>query len=225
MIQRIFRRIRPTSDQTAQQVKTTTLLGWYMRKGFAPAIRGALQRWRFNRAGRTLFLGSHTRISYARFVSFGEACYLGDNTRMLAFSRDGVHIGNRVTIRENGWIQCSSSPANPGEGLWIGDGTYIGPGVVIGVGGAIRIGQNVQLGSGVTIIAENHESGPEGPSATEVTRKGVQLGDRVWLGHRATVLDGVTLGDGCIVGAGAVVTKSFPPGTTVVGVPARAVEK
>ncbi|WP_377299747.1 CatB-related O-acetyltransferase [Rhizobium sp. SGZ-381] len=47
------------------------------------------------------------------------------------------------------------------------------------------------------------------------------VGNDVWIGVRAVVLDGVTIGDGAIVAAGAVVTKDVAPYTIVGGVPAR----
>jgi maltose O-acetyltransferase len=48
----------------------------------------------------------------------------------------------------------------------------------------------------------------------------VVIGDRVWIGLRALVLGGVTIGEGAIVAAGAVVTKDVAPYTIVAGVPA-----
>ena len=47
------------------------------------------------------------------------------------------------------------------------------------------------------------------------------IGDRASIGNGATIIGGVTLGDDVTVGSGAVVTKSFGSGVTVVGVPAR----
>ena len=47
----------------------------------------------------------------------------------------------------------------------------------------------------------------------------------VWIGANATVLPGVRLGEGAIVGAGAVVTSDVPPGTLVLGVPARVIRE
>lgn len=49
----------------------------------------------------------------------------------------------------------------------------------------------------------------------------VKVGNDVWIGDRAVVMDGVTIGDGAIVGACAVVTKDVPPYAIVAGVPAR----
>ncbi len=56
----------------------------------------------------------------------------------------------------------------------------------------------------------------EGLSKGDIT-----VGDDVWLGCRATVLSGVSIGQGAVVAAGAVVTKDVPPYAIVGGVPAR----
>jgi acetyltransferase-like isoleucine patch superfamily enzyme len=51
----------------------------------------------------------------------------------------------------------------------------------------------------------------------------VVIEDRVWIGSRAIILKGVTLGHDSVVGAGAVVTRSVPPGSVVVGPAAQVV--
>src|SRR5205814_260457 len=56
-------------------------------------------------------------------------------------------------------------------------------------------------------------------------RAPVAIGDRVWIGLRAIVLKGVTIGDGAVVAASAVVTRDVPPATLVAGVPARVVRE
>ena len=50
------------------------------------------------------------------------------------------------------------------------------------------------------------------------------IGNDVWIGLNATILDGVTIGDGAIVAAGAVVTKDVPPYAVVGGVPAKIIK-
>jgi acetyltransferase-like isoleucine patch superfamily enzyme len=57
------------------------------------------------------------------------------------------------------------------------------------------------------------------------TRGDVVIGSDVWLGARVFVGAGVTIGDGCVVSAGSVVSRSLPPGSIAVGVPARVVRR
>jgi virginiamycin A acetyltransferase len=53
----------------------------------------------------------------------------------------------------------------------------------------------------------------------------VTVGNDVWIGHRAILFGGITVGDGAIIGAGAVVTRNVEPYSIVAGVPARAIRK
>lgn len=52
----------------------------------------------------------------------------------------------------------------------------------------------------------------------------VEIGNDVWIGARATILEGVTIGDGAVVAAGAIVTKDVPPYAIVGGVPAKIIK-
>ena len=51
----------------------------------------------------------------------------------------------------------------------------------------------------------------------------VKIGNDVWIGARATILEHVTIGDGAVVASGAVVTKDVPPYAIVGGVPAKVI--
>ena len=51
------------------------------------------------------------------------------------------------------------------------------------------------------------------------------VGNDVWIGYRAIILSGVTIGDGAVIGAGAIVTKDVPPYGIAVGNPARVIRK
>jgi hypothetical protein len=56
----------------------------------------------------------------------------------------------------------------------------------------------------------------------DATEKGeIAIGSDVWIGTRAMILSGVTIGHGAVVAAGAVVTRDVPPYAIVAGVPAR----
>jgi acetyltransferase-like isoleucine patch superfamily enzyme len=82
----------------------------------------------------------------------------------------------------------------------------------------IRTGSNVSIGPEATILTLGHDP----RSATFEDRGGdVVIGDRVWIGYRAIVLPGVTIGEGAVVGAGSVVTKNVEPYAIMAGNPAR----
>jgi len=53
----------------------------------------------------------------------------------------------------------------------------------------------------------------------------LKIGNDVWVGQSAMLMEGITIGDGAVVGAGAVVTKDVPPYTIVGGVPAKEIKK
>lgn len=53
----------------------------------------------------------------------------------------------------------------------------------------------------------------------------VTIGNHVWIGTRAIIMKGVTIGDGAIIAAGAVVTKDVPKNAIVAGVPARVIKE
>ncbi len=82
----------------------------------------------------------------------------------------------------------------------------------------IKIGDNFFFASGVKIISANHQTGN---LDEHVFAEPIRIGSDCWLGANAVILPGVQLGDRVIVGAGSVVTKSFPDGAVIAGVPAR----
>ena len=86
---------------------------------------------------------------------------------------------------------------------------------------AIELGDNCQVGPLVQIHTADHpRDRPLRPQGYE-SGVPVRIGSNVWIGGGAIVLPGVSIGDDAIVGAGSVVTRNVPPGTTVVGNPAR----
>ncbi len=86
-----------------------------------------------------------------------------------------------------------------------------------GVNG-IEIGEGTLFAPGVKIISGNHN---REDYDRWVPAEPIRIGPHCWLGANAVILPGVQLGPRVVVGAGAVVTKSFPEGSVVAGVPAR----
>ena len=83
---------------------------------------------------------------------------------------------------------------------------------------AIRTGDDVSIGPEAAILTLGHD-----PQSTTFEDHGgeVIVGNKVWIGFRAIILPGVTVGEGAVVAAGAVVSKSVDPFSIVAGVPAR----
>ncbi|WP_424006337.1 sugar O-acetyltransferase [Haloferax denitrificans] len=89
----------------------------------------------------------------------------------------------------------------------------------------ITIGDNCQLGPGVHVYTATHPLDAaeriKGPESGEP----VTIGDNAWLGGRAVVNPGVTVGDDAVVASGAVVTKDVPDSVVVGGNPARVIKR
>ena len=93
----------------------------------------------------------------------------------------------------------------------------------------ITIGRGVLTGKWVTITDNSHGTSMEisegkPPCERKLYSKGeVVIEDNVWIGDKATILPGVTIGRNSIVGANSVVTKPVPPNSVVAGNPARVI--
>ena len=85
--------------------------------------------------------------------------------------------------------------------------------------GGIVIGNGVLIGHNVSILTLNHDERPE--FRQNIYPKPIKIGENVWIGSNATILQGVTIGDGAIIGANAVVTKDIPQNSIVAGIPAK----
>lgn len=91
----------------------------------------------------------------------------------------------------------------------------------------IRIGENSTLAYQTTILTSADPNGPHNLlyKIYGSIKKSVIIGDNTWIGARAVILPGVTIGNCCVVAAGSVVTKNVPDYTLVAGVPAKEMKK
>jgi len=100
-------------------------------------------------------------------------------------------------------------------GAVIGPGLFIDHGMGVVIGETAEIGEDVTLYHGVTLGGVSLEKGKRHPT----------IGDRVVIGAGAKVLGNITIGADSRVGANAVVVKSVPPNSVVVGVPGQIVRR
>lgn len=109
-----------------------------------------------------------------------------------------------------------------GYNIHLEDDVFLNFGCIVLDVMTVRIGPGTQVGPGVQILTADHPRDPRQRAAMLEFGRPVTIGRNVWIGAGALILPGVTIGDDAIVGAGSVVARDVPEGTTVVGVPARA---
>lgn len=157
-------------------------------------------------------LGKHSRICVGCEITGGKKIVIGANTiveknTILAVQKSCkkqlLKVGDNVTIGESSNFSCFDK---------------------------IEIGNDVLFGRRVTIIDNSHgffnkEYLSVPPRLRHLESKGpIIIGDKCWIGEKVTILSGVTIGRCSVIGAGAVVTKSIPPYSLAVGVPAKVIK-
>jgi acetyltransferase-like isoleucine patch superfamily enzyme len=87
----------------------------------------------------------------------------------------------------------------------------------------VRVGNHGLFAAQTYLVGGGHDfDDPEKPVLEQQrSSRGIELGDNVWLGTGAKVLDGVRIGRNVVVGAGSVVRDDLPDGVIAAGVPAR----
>lgn len=163
--------------------------------------------------------GWNGRLQLARILLAPLPPYVGSRARVRLLRAVGFRgIDPSVVM----W----ALPQITGQGdiygrLHIGPVCRFNVGCFLNLGDHIHIGRYVGFGQQVMVLTETHAIGGPEYRSGPLTPKPVHIGDGCWIGARATILPGVTIGAGAVVAAGAVVGKDVPPHTLVGGVPAK----
>ncbi len=132
---------------------------------------------------------------------------------------------NHVVCSSDKKVKLVIWSAGEGEGsIKIGDYCLISPGVRITSASEIVIGDNCMLANEAYITDADWHGIYDRLAAIGNTAP-VVLKENVWIGDRATVCKGVTIGENSIIGAGAVVISDVPANTVAAGNPARVVKE
>lgn len=150
---------------------------------------------------RDVKLGRGVKIFHRNLVNL-YGCKIRMGTKIAAFVeiQKGVSIGKNCKIEPFVFIP---------EGVTIEDGVFIGPHVCF---------TNDKYPRAINPDGSLKES-KDWTITPTLVKKGASIG------AGSVILPGVTIGEGATVGAGSVVTKDVPPGTTVLGNPARIQKK
>jgi acetyltransferase-like isoleucine patch superfamily enzyme len=107
------------------------------------------------------------------------------------------------------------------RGVAIGRNSWINRDCTLDVRSGLTIGDNVSISPEVMILGGSHDYND--PGFCYVDAGPVTIEDHVWIGSRAMILPGITVGRGAVVAAGSIVTKNVAPMMVVAGVPAKPV--
>jgi acetyltransferase-like isoleucine patch superfamily enzyme len=160
---------------------------------------------------RARFLGRPIRIAGRSWVAVRSTVRAG--------------VGGQISMGARCEVHPYAMLLAYGGSISLGDDCSVNPFAILYGQGGLRIGNGVRIAAHVVIIPANHDAGAKNVRLLDagLRTKGITIEDDVWIGAGARILDGVCVGRGAVVGAGAVVTRSVPPGVTVVGVPAKAI--
>ncbi len=164
------------------------------------------------------------RTGAHRLAAFGPNSLIEPPATLLSPHR--IEIGDNVLLHRDAFLSVveEHNGRRYDPHLRIGRGTNFGRNLWVSCVGSIDIGEEVLAGHNVLITDTYHSY--EDPDVSIVRQpmappRAVVIGDGCILGPHVAVLAGVTIGARSFVSAGAVVTKSVPPNSVVVGNPAR----
>lgn len=157
------------------------------------------------------------RLYVANLVSALSPATRGFALRRGLYRWSGVSIGDGAQLC--GGVRLDNIHVRIGADTWVGGESRI----VGGERSCVVVGDRCDLGPQVLLVAGTHELGPRRRRAGTGRARPIVIGNGTWVGARATVLAGATVGEGCVIAAGALVTADVADDTIVGGVPARTI--
>lgn len=159
----------------------------------------------FDNIGRGLSI-----VSPRHFEIFGSRITAGKHLHIICDKNKTVQI-------------CTWQSKQQDGSLTIGDHVLISPGVQISAAEEIYIGNNCMI-AGEAIISDSDWHGTYNRVRPFRCSKAVHIQNNVWIGQRAIIGKGVTIGENSIIAAGSVVVSDVGPNTIVGGNPAKQIK-
>jgi len=186
-------------------------LGLVLRKLLYPLLLGSV--------GRGVVFGQDVVLRHPHKIRLGDGVTVDDLVVLDAkgTSNRGIDVGRGVFLGRGTILSCKDGD------IAIGDHGNFGFHCEVFSGSSVTVGKHGLFAAQSYLVGGGHEFEREGLAVIDQPRssRGIVLGDNVWLGTGAKVLDGVTIGSDVVVGANAVVNADLPDGAIAAGVPAR----
>jgi acetyltransferase-like isoleucine patch superfamily enzyme len=132
----------------------------------------------------------------------------------------GIQLGPHAEVLMGVYVSSFGPRAIRRSNIRIGRNSRINRRCTLDLRGGLTIGDNVSISPEVMFLAASHDINDS--RFGNVTRP-ISIEDHAFIGTRAMILPGVTVGRGAVVTAGSLVSRDVAPMTIVAGVPARRV--
>lgn len=174
----------------------------------------------------TKFFSVWLKTTYP-FHSIGRDVSIHPTVSINRRMAPAISIGNSVMIRKDAWLNTFDIEDVIGPTIVIEDGCLIGAGNVISAKNRIHIERDVIMAKYVLIQDHNHAYED---LAAPIKVQGLTSGGRIrieqgcWIGQGAAIVcnqDELIIGRNSVIASNALVTKSCPPHSVLIGNPAR----
>jgi acetyltransferase-like isoleucine patch superfamily enzyme len=190
-------------------------LGLLLRRVAYPFLLG--------RVGKNVVFGQHVVLRHPHKIRIGDDVVIDDLVVLDAKGEhnSGISIGNGVFLGRGTILSCKDGD------IELHDHTNLGFHCEIFSGSRVVVGHHGLFAAQAYLVGGGHAFERADIPVLEQGRSstGICLGDNVWLGTGAKVLDGVTIGNNVVVGANAVVTAPLPDSVVAAGIPARVIRQ
>jgi acetyltransferase-like isoleucine patch superfamily enzyme len=182
-------------------------------------LRRLTYPWLLGRVGRNVTFGQGVVLRHPHKIRLGDDVVIDDLVLLDAkgATNRGIEIGDGGFLGRGTILSCKDGDITLGERVNVGFHSEIFS------GSSVSVGRHGLFAAYTYLVGGGHAFERADLPIVDQARvsRGITLGDNVWLGTGAKVLDGVRIGSHVIVGANAVVTGDLPDGAVAVGVPAR----
>jgi len=168
------------------------------------------------------FIAPSAVVKHNNFTR-GTHVFVGDRTFIYQTGNGGkIALMDQVHVYGNSFIETGMN-----GNIHVSARTHIQPGCHMHAYlSDILIGHDVEIAADCGFYSYDHRTDQDLPIMQQGLRtKGdIVVGDGAWLGHRVTILSGVTIGEGAMIAAGSVVTSNIPKNAIAAGSPARVIK-
>ncbi len=155
------------------------------------------------------------KIFLNKDISVQTDLIVGKRVSLRATDGGHIRIGKRVSIGNNVRIDAK------GGKIDIDDDVFIGDGCIFVSQSDIKIGSQCQIAEYVVIRDQDHSFSSRPIKDAGFNTASVKIGQDVWIGAKATITRGSTIGNGAVIGAHALVRGSISEFSLAVGIPAK----